>query len=205
MADDSTPTYKLLADKIRVRRLDLGIASGAELGRRAGIDQSLVSRIESGKRLPSRDDLTKIAGALDLPVEELQVLADLDDLGLARVQKLVEYATGVGVGARIVAIMEAAKRLSPFYQDVALALLESGLPEAPWRSDLPRDNTDLAERLFERADELKNQAYRLEVEARGLLDETFREEEVAAALREFEARRQKVARPKPDDNAPGGW
>jgi transcriptional regulator with XRE-family HTH domain len=196
MADKSEPTFNLLADKIRARRQDLRITSGSELGRRAGIDQSLVSRIESGKRLPSRDDLTKIAAALDLPAGELQVLSDLDDLGLDRVQKLVEYATGVGIGARVVAIMEAAKRLSPFYQDVALAILESGLPDAPWRSDLPRENTDLAERLFERADELKNQAYRLEVEARGLLDETLGEEEVAGALREFENRRQGRVRPK---------
>ncbi|MBU6428874.1 MAG: helix-turn-helix domain-containing protein, partial [Cyanobacteria bacterium REEB65] len=144
MAEKSEPTFNLLADKIRARREDLGIASGSELGRRAGIDQSLVSRIESGKRLPSWDDLAKLASALELPIDELQLLSDIDELGLDRVRNLVEYATGVGIGARVIAIMEAAKRLSPFYQDVALAILELGLPDSPWRIDDHRDKTDLA-------------------------------------------------------------
>ena len=195
MADEREPTFNLLADKIRARRLELRITSGSELGRRAGIDQSLVSRIESGKRLPSRDDLVRIANALELPLEELQLLSDIDELGLDRVKNLVEYAPGVGIGASVVAIMEAAKRLSPFYQDVALAILELGLPDAPWSVDDHSDKTALAERLFERADELKNQAYRLEVEAHGLLDEAEGDQQVADTIREVEERRQKGTQP----------
>jgi hypothetical protein len=91
--------------------------------------------------------------------------------------------------------MEAAKRLSPFYQDVALAILELGLPDAPWSVDDHSDKTALAERLFERADELKNQAYRLEVEAHGLLDEAEGDQQVADTIREVEERRQKGTQP----------
>lgn len=195
MPNKTEPEFHLLADKIRARRQELGITSGSELGRRAGIDQSLVSRIESGKRLPSEDDLAKIARVLELPADDLQLLVDIDDLGLDRVQKLVEHSTGVGVGARVVAIMEAAKRLSPFYQDVALAILESGLPDAPWSVDGDGNKADLADRLFERASELKNQAYRLEVEANALLDQADADSRAAGIIREVEERRQKRNKP----------
>ncbi len=171
MPGDDEPLFNLLAEKVRARRQELGISSGSELGRRAGVDQSLISRIESGKRLPSLDDLAKIAAALKVPAEDLVLLADVDDLGLERVSKLVEYATGKGISPRVVAIMEAAKRLPPFFQDVALALVESGLPKTPWSAGDDRDKEALAEQLFARAGELKSQAHHLEAEAQILLAE----------------------------------
>lgn len=58
--------------KVRIRelRLKLGL-SQAQLAQQVGLDQSLVSRYESGNRTPGLDDLEKFAQCLGCSVRDL--------------------------------------------------------------------------------------------------------------------------------------
>jgi transcriptional regulator with XRE-family HTH domain len=52
-------------------RLRPEIASTAEVARRTGLDQAVISRLEGGKHQPRLDTLRRIADALGLGVAEL--------------------------------------------------------------------------------------------------------------------------------------
>ncbi|MFT5952913.1 MAG: Fic family protein [Bacteroidia bacterium] len=56
-----------------------------------GIDRALISKYERGKRLPSENHLTKMANAMDLPLEQVrkEYLAD-------KIAKLLEYEVNPG-------------------------------------------------------------------------------------------------------------
>ena len=62
------------ARALRVARAVRGLSQG-DLARRAGLAPSYISRIEGGNRQPGREALEALAGALDLPVAVMELLA----------------------------------------------------------------------------------------------------------------------------------
>lgn len=62
-----------LFDKIREKRIELNIKS-SELAQKLKIDQSLISKFENGKRMPTRTQVIQLAKALKINVDELLVL-----------------------------------------------------------------------------------------------------------------------------------
>lgn len=69
-SDDRESLQKAFGDHLRKLRISKGL-SAAEVGRRAGMIRSNVSRIESGERNPTLLILTKIAQALDMELSDL--------------------------------------------------------------------------------------------------------------------------------------
>lgn len=59
-----------IGTKIKAIRSRAGL-NQTELARRAGIGQSMISRVERGDRVPSAEQLTHIAAALGVPVSDL--------------------------------------------------------------------------------------------------------------------------------------
>ncbi|ARZ65781.1 helix-turn-helix transcriptional regulator [Streptomyces sp. HU2014] len=57
----------MAADLVRARRVQLGM-SQAELAARAGTGQAFVSRVESGKTIPTLPVLQRLATALECDV-----------------------------------------------------------------------------------------------------------------------------------------
>lgn len=67
---------RLLGDRIRLRRLELGMTQ-VEVSAVTGIEQGYLSRIERGGiGRPNRDLLVTLADALRLPADDLLVAAD---------------------------------------------------------------------------------------------------------------------------------
>jgi DNA-binding XRE family transcriptional regulator len=75
LSDDATPSNRLqrgldfVSKRIKELRMRAGLTQ-IELAEKAGLPQSHISRLESGKHSPSRVTLEKIAAALDVPVSE---------------------------------------------------------------------------------------------------------------------------------------
>jgi DNA-binding XRE family transcriptional regulator len=74
--DDAAPAPSLQRwiDYVSKRIKELRVVAGltqTELAERAGLPQSHISRLESGKHSPSRVTLEKIAGALGRPLKDL--------------------------------------------------------------------------------------------------------------------------------------
>ena len=67
-------TPHALGQAIRAERMESGY-SQRELGELLGIDRSGVSRLESGKKLPSLATLNRLSEVLLIPVEELILMA----------------------------------------------------------------------------------------------------------------------------------
>lgn len=59
-----------MQERIRAARQETGLTQ-AQLARRLGVDQSLISRIESGQRPLTVDFLKELAGTLELDPAEL--------------------------------------------------------------------------------------------------------------------------------------
>lgn len=59
-----------LAQTIRARRTDLGLTQ-IELARKARVDQTAISKWETGKSLPTLPFAFRIAEALELPITDL--------------------------------------------------------------------------------------------------------------------------------------
>ena len=59
------------ADRLKLLREDAGI-SQHELSRRAGLNLCVVSRLESGRRGPAWDTVTKLADALAVPTDRFR-------------------------------------------------------------------------------------------------------------------------------------
>jgi transcriptional regulator with XRE-family HTH domain len=60
---------------IRFKRLKLGLTQ-LELAEKARVGQSEISRIESGKLIPSDNQLEKLATALSVPFKDRETLLD---------------------------------------------------------------------------------------------------------------------------------
>lgn len=58
--------------RIREERERLGLTR-AELGSKAGLNQSFISALENGRRLPGKQTLEKVAKALQIPASKLKV------------------------------------------------------------------------------------------------------------------------------------
>ena len=68
-----------------------------ELGKRASIDASLVSMLESGKPKPSLETLEKIAAALEIPFHLFTLLAsEPEDVRTADSETVHRLAVGLG-------------------------------------------------------------------------------------------------------------
>lgn len=74
--DERGSARQVLARELKRLRLLTGL-SGRELGRRASISQSKVSRVEAGTALPTVPEVEKWGRALDAPVETVRLLAAL--------------------------------------------------------------------------------------------------------------------------------
>lgn len=70
-----------LSTLLRKIRDDAGITSGAEAGRRAGISQSTVSRMEAGRTVPTPEEARRYAEALGAaPATTRRLIRVIDDL-----------------------------------------------------------------------------------------------------------------------------
>src|SRR3954464_14696422 len=69
MRDLRQERLRELGRKVRGLRKDAGL-SGAELAERAGVTQPTVSKIETGRMLPSSEVVDRLAGALDIDQAE---------------------------------------------------------------------------------------------------------------------------------------
>jgi transcriptional regulator with XRE-family HTH domain len=74
--DERGTARQVLARELKRLRLVTGL-SGRELGRRASISQSKVSRVEAGTALPTVSEVEKWGRALDAPVETVRLLTAL--------------------------------------------------------------------------------------------------------------------------------
>ncbi len=64
--------------KLTFEREKIGM-SKAELSRKAGLDQSLISKIESGRIKPYPSEINRISYVLGLPAEQLLTEVSLDE------------------------------------------------------------------------------------------------------------------------------
>jgi transcriptional regulator with XRE-family HTH domain len=74
--DERGSARQALAHELKRLRLLTGL-SGRELGRRASISQSKVSRVEAGTALPTAPEVERWGRALDAPVETVRLLVAL--------------------------------------------------------------------------------------------------------------------------------
>lgn len=72
LADDADRVGVELGDRLRKARVERGITQ-QELGKRSGLAQALISKLEGGKHQPRFDTLQRYATGLNLSVEQLLV------------------------------------------------------------------------------------------------------------------------------------
>jgi len=81
-------TVSIFGTNLRKRREAAGV-SGNQLAARANIDQSAISKIENGKRRPSKPEMQRLVddGGIGLTIEELKAWAQADRI-LDEIKKL---------------------------------------------------------------------------------------------------------------------
>lgn len=86
---------------IRIIRAKKGV-SQQDFAIFTGIDPSLISRIESGERKPSKNNLNAISRKFDIPIELIKLLAlekkDLRELKPEEVESISSNLLGLLVG-----------------------------------------------------------------------------------------------------------
>ena len=114
-----------LADALAQARKDAGI-SGAEAGRRAGMSQSKVSKIERGFLLPTVDDVQKLCEAYSVGPDVAAELRSLAGGLREEASSRVIMARGVAEIQRRVARLEASSRLIRSFQStMVIGLLQT--------------------------------------------------------------------------------
>lgn len=106
----------IIGDRIRFFRQNKKLTL-KELSLKAGLSISFLSDIENGRRLPSLENLSKIAEALDVSLSDL-------------VEKDSKISEEINEDAEIRAIARAFKELSPKNRKLLLELVESMAEEA---------------------------------------------------------------------------
>lgn len=102
--------HQLIGRRIREERLRAGFDNQAEFARVLGIDNTKLSRIESGQRRTDSVLLQQIADQLDVPMEALLhdptpelALARQGDAGDEAMQAMIHWATALRADMRTVA------------------------------------------------------------------------------------------------------
>jgi transcriptional regulator with XRE-family HTH domain len=70
MTTSSSPIQRKLGEKIREKRLELGL-SQEDLSNKTGLDRTYISGIERGVRNPALKNLNKLAKALKISIDQL--------------------------------------------------------------------------------------------------------------------------------------
>ncbi|MEU9022098.1 helix-turn-helix transcriptional regulator [Actinomadura sp. NPDC048394] len=87
-SDHTEPSESRLRLAVELRRLrDLAGVSGRELARRVGISQSKVSRIESGRTLPTAPEVAAWSAAVDASADTVTMLKALTEAAFTEVQR----------------------------------------------------------------------------------------------------------------------
>jgi transcriptional regulator with XRE-family HTH domain len=81
-----------IGERIRLFRKSLGLTQ-AELAERSSMDDMTISRLETGSRAPSLDQLERLATAFDMPISNL--LSNDEDTSLARGRILATMLAGL--------------------------------------------------------------------------------------------------------------
>jgi transcriptional regulator with XRE-family HTH domain len=102
--------HQLIGRRIREERVRAGFDNQAEFARELGIDNTKLSRIESGQRRADSVLLQQIADQLELPMEALLrdptpelALARQGDAGDEAMQAMIDWATALRADMRTVA------------------------------------------------------------------------------------------------------
>lgn len=93
---DSTAAKKRLGAIIRERRIELG-EKQLSLAAKIGVDVSLLSKIETGQRIPSIRTLALLAIALDSPIQDFVAIALYDSVSSETDQTVGELKISLGV------------------------------------------------------------------------------------------------------------
>ena len=99
-----------LWEKISLLRKRKGVSQG-KLSELTGYTQAYISLFESGKRIPSYDNLVKIAGALGCSIEEISnhnakdhlseiVKGHVESLSELEIEKVIDYIELIKRGRR---------------------------------------------------------------------------------------------------------
>jgi transcriptional regulator with XRE-family HTH domain len=89
----ASPNLEGLGRHLRLARAERGL-NQSELAQRCGLAQQQVSYLEAGRRRPSLDQVIRIAGALDIPIQRLLAGADRPGTGL---EDIAVELRGLGV------------------------------------------------------------------------------------------------------------
>ncbi|MDQ3765225.1 MAG: helix-turn-helix domain-containing protein [Actinomycetota bacterium] len=107
------------------RRADL---SGIEAARRAGMSQATISRFETGKRVPTEDDIRTLCDMYDASADtrcELLTIARDLRAGFTSTRAVLHRHGAASIQARIGRIEEASARIRSFHPAIVIGLLQT--------------------------------------------------------------------------------
>ncbi|MFF1406373.1 helix-turn-helix domain-containing protein [Streptomyces sp. NPDC058294] len=124
MGSERRERMKALGARLRGLRAEAGL-TGAMLAQRAGVGQPTVSKVETGRMVPSLDVLDRLSRALDLDESTARDVRDLLAAVAAAEGSGPSAGDATGVGAAVDEEMRSARLVRSFQCVVLPALLQS--------------------------------------------------------------------------------
>ncbi len=121
---------KTFGEHLRALRESHGMTQ-RQLSRDSGVDSTTVHLLEMGERDPRPSHVKGFAKALQIPLSDLQVYADLDTLGLERAQKLTEHISQAPQDAKAARLADIAQHLHPEQKDILLHVAQALMEKDP--------------------------------------------------------------------------
>ncbi|MGW4594956.1 helix-turn-helix domain-containing protein [Streptomyces sp. NPDC004457] len=124
MGSERRELMKALGARLRVLRTQAGL-TGAVLAQRAGVGQPTVSKVETGRMVPSPDVLDRLSRALDLDESTSRELRDLLAAVMAATDSGSAADDSTGTGAAVDEAVRSARLVRSFQCVVLPAMLQS--------------------------------------------------------------------------------
>lgn len=124
MGSERRELMKALGARLRVLRTEAGV-TGAVLAQRAGVGQPTVSKVETGRMVPSPDVLVRLSRALGLNESTSRELRDLLAAVMAAADSGSTADDSTGAGATVDEAVRSARLVRSFQCVVLPAMLQS--------------------------------------------------------------------------------
>ena len=124
MGSERRERMRVLGGRLRVLRAEAGL-TGAVLAQRAGVGQPTVSKVETGRMVPSPEVLDRLTGALGLDEPTVREVRDLLAAVLAAVDSDQPADSGTAFGTTVDEEVRSARLVRSFQCVVLPAMLQS--------------------------------------------------------------------------------